>query len=203
MATIDGGENGSVKEICDNVALARELAALSNYENAIIYYQGSLQLLSKFILQISDPIRKGKWQQVSSIRDLLIFLTFNNILQMQLLVSKEYQELKDLKVILDTLQTECSGDIPIGVRRRDLPPDLNHFNIPSDPDVWPAPTPVDHGSLTRPKAKPVNSRRSDFKKGQMNTRASSSNTSRRSDIQKTFNKITKKEERPSSSKSER
>lgn len=185
MATIDGGENGSVKEICDNVALARELAALSNYENAIIYYQGSLQLLSKFILQISDPIRKGKWQQ------------------MQLLVSKEYQELKDLKVILDTLQTECSGDIPIGVRRRDLPPDLNHFNIPSDPDVWPAPTPVDHGSLTRPKAKPVNSRRSDVKKGQMNTRASSSNTSRRSDIQKTFNKITKKEERPSSSKSER
>lgn len=67
MATTDGGENGSVKEICDNVALARELAALSNYENAIIYYQGSLQLLSKFILQISDPIRKGKWQQVSNV----------------------------------------------------------------------------------------------------------------------------------------
>lgn len=55
---------GSVKEICDNVALAREMSVLSNYENAVIYYEGSLQLISKFISQISDPIRKDKWQQV-------------------------------------------------------------------------------------------------------------------------------------------
>lgn len=55
---------GSVKEICDNVALARELTALGNYENAEVYYQGSIQLMSKFISQISDPIRKDKWQQV-------------------------------------------------------------------------------------------------------------------------------------------
>ncbi|XP_066258851.1 katanin p60 ATPase-containing subunit A-like 1 [Euwallacea similis] len=178
--------DNSVKEILDNVDLAREMTVLSNYENATIYYQGSLQLMAKFISQIYDPIRKNKWQQ------------------MQMRVHKEYQELKDLKDILDTLKTECSGDVPIGVRKRDLPLETNisDLGMVNDPDVWPAPTPVDHGILARPKGKPSNSRRSDVKKGQTSARASSSTNSRKSDV-KHLNKAGKKDDRPSSSKSER
>ncbi|CAG9759385.1 unnamed protein product [Ceutorhynchus assimilis] len=177
---------GSVKEICDNVAIARELTVLGNYENAIIYYQGSLQLMSKFISQIPDPIRKDKWQQ------------------MQKKVSKEYGELNDLKGILDTFKLECSGDVPIGARKRDLPPDLSSLDISDDPDVWPAPTPVDHGNLTKSKSnKPTNTKKSDLKKGQTSARASSSTASRKSEGPKSIGRNNRREDRPSSSKSER
>ncbi|CAH1183772.1 unnamed protein product [Ceutorhynchus assimilis] len=179
---------GSVKEICDNVALARELTVLGSYENAIIYYQGSLQLMSKFISQISDPIRKDKWQQ------------------MKIKVSQEYSELNDLKVILDTFKLECSGDVPIGARKRDLPPDSTSLDlgISKDPDVWPAPTPVDHGNFAKSKFnKPANTRKSEIKKGQTSARVSSSTAARKSEGPKSSGRNNRKEDRPSSSKSER
>lgn len=71
--------------------------------------------------------------------------------QMQMKVNKEYNALRELKTILDTFKFECSGDLPIGARRRDLPPDsgIIDLGIPDDPDVWPAPTPVDHGNVPR------------------------------------------------------
>ncbi|KAL1492491.1 hypothetical protein ABEB36_010739 [Hypothenemus hampei] len=176
---------GSVKEICDNVALAREMTVLSNYENAVVFYQGSLQLIAKLISQISDPIRKDKWQQ------------------MQMKINNEYIELKELKFVLDTIKTECSGEVPIGVRKRDVPLDSSLLDSPdtNDPDVWPAPTPVDHGSLSRSKVKP-NIRKSEVKKGQTSARASSSTTSRKSEVVKSFIK-SKKDDRPSSSKSDK
>lgn len=54
----------SVKEICENVRLAREMFMLGNYESAEVYYEGSLQMISRLILMIPEPIRKNKWQQV-------------------------------------------------------------------------------------------------------------------------------------------
>lgn len=52
------------KEICDNVTLAREMSMLGNYESAEIYYEGTIQMLNRFIITISEPLRKNKWQEV-------------------------------------------------------------------------------------------------------------------------------------------
>lgn len=57
--------NATVKEICDNVTLAREMAMLSNYENAEVYYEGSLQMIHQLVMMIPEPLRKSKWQDVS------------------------------------------------------------------------------------------------------------------------------------------
>lgn len=54
----------SLKEIFDNVTLAREMSMLGNYENAEVYYEGSIQMIHKLALEIRDANRKMKWQQV-------------------------------------------------------------------------------------------------------------------------------------------
>lgn len=56
----------TVKEICDNVTLGREMSMLGNYESAEVYYEGTIQMLNRFIITISEPTRKDKWQQVST-----------------------------------------------------------------------------------------------------------------------------------------
>lgn len=55
----------TVKKICDNVTLAREMAMLGNYESAEVYYEGSVQLIIKLISIITDTLRKSKWHDVS------------------------------------------------------------------------------------------------------------------------------------------
>lgn len=50
--------------ICENVTLAREASVLGHYENAEVYYEGSLQMISQLIIMIQEPTRKNKWQQV-------------------------------------------------------------------------------------------------------------------------------------------
>ncbi|CAG9855424.1 unnamed protein product [Phyllotreta striolata] len=177
-----------IKEICDNVSLAREMTMLGNYESAEVYYEGCLQMISRIILMISEPLRKSKWQQV------------------QKKVSTEYEQVKVLKSRLQTLRIETSSEVPIGVRRRDEPVrefgDISEMDSFShgDPDVWPPPTPVDHS--TGPKSKTPSIKKPDSKKGNLSSRASSS-SARKSDGQKHSRNFTKRDERPSSSKSER
>lgn len=55
----------TIKEICDNVTLAREMSMLGNYENAEVYYEGSIQMIHRLIVIIPDVNRKAKWQHVS------------------------------------------------------------------------------------------------------------------------------------------
>lgn len=54
----------SVRDICDNVRLARETSMLGNYESAEVYYEGSLQMINRLIIIIPETNRKNKWQQV-------------------------------------------------------------------------------------------------------------------------------------------
>lgn len=54
----------TVKKISDNVTLAREMSMLGNYESAEVYFEGSIQLIMKLVTQISEPLRKSKWQDV-------------------------------------------------------------------------------------------------------------------------------------------
>nr|XP_023018219.1 katanin p60 ATPase-containing subunit A-like 1 [Leptinotarsa decemlineata] len=162
------------------------MSMLGNYESAEVYYEGTLQMISRLIMMISEPLRKNKWQQV------------------QKKVSTEYDQVKVLKTMLQTLRMETSVEVPIGVRRRDEPVrDFNDLSTidpfaQTDPDVWPPPTPVDHSN--GPKSRISNVRKIDIKKG--SSRASSSNTSRKSEVSR-YSRSVKKEERPSSSRSEK
>ncbi|XP_018334050.1 katanin p60 ATPase-containing subunit A-like 1 isoform X2 [Agrilus planipennis] len=186
----------SIKEICDNVTLAREMSMLGNYESAEIYYEGSLQMISRLIFIISDPNRKNKWQQVIPYK-------------VQKTVALEYEEVKSLKNTLQALRLDTNIDVPIGIRRpvlRDEPvrdygqmfSSDNFIPAPSnDPDVWPSPVPVEHNLSGR--NGPVKSRqlvrKSDIKKGTARV-GSSNNTTRKP------NKL-KKDDRPTSSKVDR
>lgn len=119
------------KDICDNIQLAREMSLLGNYDEAEVYYEGLLQMISRFLIGIPDQIRKDKWQQV------------------QKKVVTEYEQVKTLKNMLNTLSLNVNHEVPIGVRR-DEPVkdglDFMDYNTPTDPDVWPAPTPADHSA---------------------------------------------------------
>lgn len=55
----------TIKEICDNVTLAREMSMLGNYENAEVFYEGSIQMIHRLISTIPDINRKSKWQNVN------------------------------------------------------------------------------------------------------------------------------------------
>lgn len=55
----------SVGEICENTKLAREMALMGNYESALVYYEGTVQMIHRLLITIADPTRKSKWQLVS------------------------------------------------------------------------------------------------------------------------------------------
>nr|CAH7743350.1 unnamed protein product [Callosobruchus chinensis] len=162
---------------------------LGNYESAEVHYEFAQQLLSKLIHTISEPTRKNNW------------------LQVQKKVNEEYCIVKQLKNSLQMLRMN-TGDVPIGVRRRDDPLEdalkfiTDDFGAVHDPDIWPSPTPVDHRYFPSngPKSRISTVKRLDTKnKGNMSARAASSSTSRRSEVTK-ISRMTKKDDRPSSSK---
>lgn len=51
--------------ISENVKLAREYALLGNYDSAMVYYQGVLDQMSKYLSSVKDTYLQQKWQQVS------------------------------------------------------------------------------------------------------------------------------------------
>ena len=51
-------------EIVENVKMAREYALLGNYDTSLVYFQGVLQQIQKYIGGIVDPVRRQKWHQV-------------------------------------------------------------------------------------------------------------------------------------------
>lgn len=56
----------SVGEICENTKLAREMALMGNYESALVYYEGTVQMIHRLLITIADPTRRSKWQLVST-----------------------------------------------------------------------------------------------------------------------------------------
>lgn len=64
-------------------------------------------------------------------------------------VESEHTQVKELQGLLRILKSAVSVDVPISVRRRDdfaiTDIKLDDTFISNDPDVWPPPTPVDHG----------------------------------------------------------
>ncbi|XP_044765909.1 katanin p60 ATPase-containing subunit A-like 1 [Coccinella septempunctata] len=175
-------------EISQNLTLARENTMIGNYQNAEVLYIGTLEMLNRFMKTISEPSRRNHWEEA------------------QKKISLEYEKVKQLSQTLQFFRVKTKGDIPIGTRRfyRDEQPvrDTGDLNLnDDDPDVWAPPTPVEHNNFRG--NGPNKSRISNVKKvdtKRKDSRVVSSTTGRRSDAKL---KSTKKEERPSSSKSDR
>ncbi|XP_055317852.1 katanin p60 ATPase-containing subunit A-like 1 [Sitodiplosis mosellana] len=141
-------------EICENAKMARDMALAGNYDGASIYYEALIPSLQRFTVNISDPMRKGKWTMV------------------QQQINKEYQQMKSIQKEL----TEMTMDLHNAPFRR--PPTRsteNEYKDPAawfrpDPDVWAPPLhhdpdvfapPIDR----RPQQRPSSNRKNDNRKG--------------------------------------
>lgn len=54
----------SLREISENVKLAREYALLGNYSSASVLYQGLLEQINKYVYTVRDSGLQHRWQQV-------------------------------------------------------------------------------------------------------------------------------------------
>lgn len=54
----------SLREISENVKLAREYALLGNYSSASVLYQGLLEQINKYVYTVRDGGLQQRWQQV-------------------------------------------------------------------------------------------------------------------------------------------
>lgn len=130
----------SVGEICESTKLAREMALMGNYESALVYYEGTVQMIHRLLITIADPTRKSKWQLV------------------QKQMAREYEQLKATVATLQMFQHDGEKAItPLAGNYEDLPtrdmwgpapheidPDIWPPPPDRDPNLWPPPTSVEH-----------------------------------------------------------
>lgn len=55
----------SLREISENVKLAREYALLGNYSSASVLYQGLLEQIKTYVYTVRDSSFQQSWQQVN------------------------------------------------------------------------------------------------------------------------------------------
>uniref|UniRef100_A0A8C5PZN5 Katanin p60 ATPase-containing subunit A1 n=1 Tax=Leptobrachium leishanense TaxID=445787 RepID=A0A8C5PZN5_9ANUR len=100
--------------ISENVKLAREYALLGNYDSAMVYYQGVLEQMNKYVYSVKDTYLQQKWQQ--------IWQEIN-------------VEAKHVKEIMSTLESFKNDNSPVKAA---------HFDLPAqDGEVWSLPVPVE------------------------------------------------------------
>lgn len=59
----------SLREISENVKLAREYALLGNYSSASVLYHGLLEQIKKYSYTVRDSSFQQRWQQVNMASD--------------------------------------------------------------------------------------------------------------------------------------
>ncbi|XP_064412052.1 katanin p60 ATPase-containing subunit A1 isoform X2 [Latimeria chalumnae] len=101
-------------EISENVKLAREYALLGNYDSAMVYYQGVLDQINKYVFSVKDLSLQQKWQQVCQEISL---------------------EAKHVKDIMSTLESFKLDTTPLKAVRQEVPA--------QDGEVWSLPVPVE------------------------------------------------------------
>lgn len=55
----------SLRDISENVKLAREYALLGNYNSASVLYHGLLEQIKKYLYTVRDSSLQQRWQQVN------------------------------------------------------------------------------------------------------------------------------------------
>ncbi|XP_007941413.1 katanin p60 ATPase-containing subunit A1 [Orycteropus afer afer] len=110
----------SLLMISENVKLAREYALLGNYDSAMVYYQGVLDQMNKYLYSVKDTYLQQKWQQV-------------------------WQEInveaKHVKDIMKTLESFKADGTPLKAAQHELPA--------SEGEVWSLPVPVERSPQIR------------------------------------------------------
>nr|XP_054753724.1 katanin p60 ATPase-containing subunit A1 [Lytechinus pictus] len=124
----------SIDEICENTKMGREYALLGNYETSLVYYQGVLNQIHKLLTSVHDPQRKHQWQTIKQE------------------LTQEYEHVKDITKTLSGFKSEPAPEP--APNHRPAPFSHHQHAKPAeparDPDVWPPPTPVDHGHRPSP-----------------------------------------------------
>ncbi|XP_040206531.1 katanin p60 ATPase-containing subunit A1 isoform X1 [Rana temporaria] len=121
----------SLLMISENVKLAREYALLGNYDSALVYYQGVLDQMSKY-LYVKDTFLQQKWQQVWQE------------------ISVEAKHVKDIMSTLESFKLESS---PLKAAHHDLPS--------QDGEVWSLPVPAERRPSPGPRKRTSSSQFSD------------------------------------------
>ncbi|NXC18028.1 KTNA1 protein, partial [Corythaeola cristata] len=104
----------SLVMISENVKLAREYALLGNYDSAMVYYQGVLDQMNKYLYSVRDTYLQQKWQQVWQE------------------ISVEAKHVKD---IMKTLESFKLDSTPLKASQQELPA--------HDAEVWSLPVPAE------------------------------------------------------------
>ncbi|NXK77128.1 KTNA1 protein, partial [Amazona guildingii] len=104
----------SLVMISENVKLAREYALLGNYDSAMVYYQGVLDQMNKYLYSVRDTYLQQKWQQVWQE------------------ISVEAKHVKD---IMKTLESFRLDSTPLKASQQELPA--------HEAEVWSLPVPAE------------------------------------------------------------
>ncbi|KAM8946347.1 katanin p60 ATPase-containing subunit A1 isoform 1-T1 [Pelodytes ibericus] len=104
----------SLLMISENVKLAREYALLGNYDSAMVYYQGVLDQMNKYVYSVKDTYLQQKWQQVWQE------------------INVEAKHVKDIMSTLESFKLDSS---PVKAAQHDFPA--------QDGEVWSLPVPVE------------------------------------------------------------
>ncbi|XP_014387642.1 PREDICTED: katanin p60 ATPase-containing subunit A1 isoform X2 [Myotis davidii] len=104
----------SLLMISENVKLAREYALLGNYDSAMVYYQGVLDQMNKYLYSVKDTYLQQKWQQVWQE------------------INVEAKHVKDIMKTLESFKLDSS---PLKAAQHELPA--------SEGEVWSLPVPVE------------------------------------------------------------
>ncbi|XP_058145569.1 katanin p60 ATPase-containing subunit A1 [Dasypus novemcinctus] len=104
----------SLLMISENVKLAREYALLGNYDSAMVYYQGVLDQMNKYLYSVKDTYLQQKWQQVWQE------------------INVEAKHVKDIMKTLESFKLEST---PLKATQHEPPA--------SEGEVWSLPVPVE------------------------------------------------------------
>ncbi|XP_078255186.1 katanin p60 ATPase-containing subunit A1-like isoform X2 [Rhinoraja longicauda] len=112
----------SLLEISENVKLGREFALLGNYDSALVYYQGVVEQIQKYLSSVRDPTYKQKWNQIWQE------------------INEECQHVKEIIATLDGFKNNNS---PLQAVRPEGPA--------HDFDVWSLPVPAERKPSPHPR----------------------------------------------------
>ncbi|XP_072106872.1 katanin p60 ATPase-containing subunit A1-like [Mobula birostris] len=112
----------SLLEISENVKLGREFALLGNYDSSLVYYQGVIEQIQKYLSSVRDPTYKQKWNQIWQE------------------ISEECQHVKEIVATLDGFKHNSS---PLQAMRHEGPA--------NDLEVWSLPVPVERKPSPHPR----------------------------------------------------
>lgn len=108
----------SLREISENMKLAREYALLGNYSSASVLYRGLLEQIKNYVCTVRDGGVQQRWQQVNvvvSARPCLgrASVTCPSVSQLWQEISEENRHVQDIMSTLESFQLESAPAKPV------------------------------------------------------------------------------------------